>query len=386
MDFTHSPEQELIRESVRDLCHQFPGSYWQRLERTGEYPSEFVSALTDHGWLSILIPEEYGGGGAGVCEAGIVLEEIHRSGGNANACHAQMYTMGAVLRHGSTEQKERYLPSIADGSLRLQAFAVTESDAGSDTTKIRTTAEWDGSGYVINGQKTYISRVEYSDLMLLLARTTAVEEVPKRTHGLSLFLIDLHEAGGAVQWQQIPVMFNHHTYQVFIENLRVPAEALVGEEGRGFHHILNGMNAERILIASEAVGDGRFFVERAAEYSSQRVVFERPVGANQGVQFPVAKAYASVEAASLMRFKAAAMFDTDESCGAEANLAKLLASEAAWEAGNAAVGAYGGNAFAVEYDIERKFRETKLLQIAPVNNNLVLAFLGQQVLGMPRSY
>lgn len=386
MQVAETEEQELIRRSVRDVCAEFPGEYWQELDRTGAYPDEFVRTLTELGWLSILIPEEYGGGGLGLTEAGIVLEEIHRSGANANACHAQMYTMGALLKHGSAEQKQQYLPRIARGELRLQAFGVTEPDAGLDTTQIRTTAVRDGEQYVVNGTKTYISRVEYSDLMLLVARTTPFDDVGRKTEGMSIFLVDLREAGDAVQTQRIPVMFNHHTYQVFISELRVPAENLIGEEGRGFSHLLDGLNAERVLIASEAVGDGRFFVERAAAYSSERVVFGRPVGANQGVQFPIAQAYASVEAASLMRFKAAQLFDAGERSGPEANMAKLLASDAAWQAANAAVTAYGGNSFAVEYDIERKFRETKLLQVAPVSNNLVLAYLGQRVLGMPRSY
>jgi acyl-CoA dehydrogenase len=386
MNFSQSADESLIRDAIRDVCAEFPGAYWQELDASGEYPAGFVAALTRLGWLSILIPQEYGGGGLGVTEAGIVLEEIHRSGANANACHAQMYTMGALVRHGSEEQKRRYLPAIAAGDLRLQAFAVTEPDAGSDSTQISTLAERAGDHYVINGQKVFISRVAQSDLMLLLARTTPTGQVASRSEGLSLFLVDLREAGGAIETRRIPMMFNHHTYQVFISGLRVPAENLIGEQGNGFRQIIDGWNAERCLLASEAIGDGRFFLDRASAYARERVVFGRPVGANQGVQFPLAQAYAQVEAASLMRFKAAALFDAGQRCGAEANMAKLLASQASFQAGNAAMVAFGGNGLAVEYDIERKFRETKLLEIAPVSNNLVLAFLGQHELGLPRSY
>jgi acyl-CoA dehydrogenase len=386
MNFSQNADESLIRDAIRDVCADFPGAYWQQLDASGEYPAEFVTALTRLGWLSILIPQEYGGGGLGVTEAGIALEEIHRSGANANACHAQMYTMGALVRHGSEEQKRRYLPAIAAGDLRLQAFAVTEPDAGSDSTQISTLAERAGDHYVINGQKVFISRVAQSDLMLLLARTTPAGQVAGRSEGLSLFLVDLREAGGAIETRRIPMMFNHHTYQVFISGLRVPAENLIGEQDGGFRLVIDGWNAERCLLASEAVGDGRFFLDRASAYARERVVFGRPVGANQGVQFPLAQAYAQVEAASLMRFKAAARFDAGERCGAEANMAKLLASQASFQAGNAAMVAFGGNGLAVEYDIERKFRETKLLEIAPVSNNLVLAFLGQHELGLPRSY
>lgn len=386
MDFELSEDQLAIQRAVRDVCAKFPDEYWRKLDRTGEYPDEFIRTLTELGWLSVLIPEEYGGGGLGITEAGIIVEEIHRSGGNANAGHAQMYTMGALLRHGSDEQKRRWLPAIASGGLRLQAFGVTEPDAGSDTTKLRTRAVRQGDRYVVNGQKTFISRVEFSDLMLLLARTTPVEETADRTGGLSLFVVDLRDAGDAVEARRIDVMFNHHTYALFLNDLEVPASNLIGEEGKGFRYIIDGWNAERVLIASEAIGDGRFFVERAAGYASSREVFGRPIGANQGVQFPIARAYAAVEAASIMRFKAAAMFDRGESCGPEANMAKLLASQASWEAANACTTAFGGNAFAAEFDVERKFREAKLLEIAPVSNNLVLAYLGQRVLGMPRSY
>lgn len=386
MDFSLTSDQQAIRAAVRDVCTRFPGEYWRRLETDGSYPAEFVATLTKLGWLSVLIPEKYGGGGLGITEAAIVLEEIHASGGNANACHAQMYTMGALLRHGSEDQKARYLPAIAAGDLRLQAFGVTEPDAGSDSTQISTRAERVGDHYIVNGQKIFISRAEQSDLMLLLVRTTPAQQVTSRTDGLSLLLVDLRGVGGAVETSRIPVMFNHHTYQVFINDLRVPAENLIGAEGDGFRQIIDGWNAERCLIASEAIGDGRFFLDRAVSYANQREVFGRSIGANQGVQFPLAQAYAQVTAASLMRFQACTLFDDGQPCGAEANTAKLLASQASFQAGNAAMLTFGGNAFAAEYDIERKFRETKLLEIAPVNNNLVLAFLGQRVLGLARSY
>jgi len=377
---------QAIRESVRAICTRFDGSYWQELEREGsQYPIAFVDALTESGWLSLLIPEEYGGGGAGITEAGVVLEEIHRSGGNANACHAQMYTMGVLLNHGSKEQRARYLPEIASGNLRLQAFAVTEPDAGSDTSRIRTRAVATDDGFVVNGQKTYISRVEFSDLMILLARTDDPKD-EKGAQGLSLFLVDLREAGDAVQLQRIPMTFNHHTYQVFISDLKLPPESLVGELHKGFRHIIDGWNAERILVSSEAIGDARFFIDRATTYATQRRVFDRPIGMNQGVQFPLAQASARLEAADLMRFEAARRFDAGQRCGPEANMAKLLASQASWEAANAAVTTFGGNSFAVEYDIERKMRETKLLEIAPVSNNLILSYLAQHVLGLDRSY
>jgi acyl-CoA dehydrogenase len=376
---------QAIRESVRQVCTKFDGTYWQELERDGgRYPTEFIDELTASGWLSILVPEEYGGGGAGITEAGVVLEEIHRTGANANACHAQMYTMGVLLNHGSPEQKQRYLPEIARGELRLQAFAVTEPDAGSDTTRIRTQAVRDGDGWVVNGQKIYISRAEYSDLMVLLARTGGPEATGSK--GLSIFLVDLREAGDAVELQRIPMTFNHHTYQVFITDLRLPESALVGELHNGFRHIIDGWNAERILVASEAIGDARFFLDRSTAYARERRVFDRPIGMNQGIQFPLAQASARLEAADLMRFEAARLFDAHEKCGRQANMAKLLASQASWEAANAAVTTYGGNSFAVEYDIERKFRETKLLEIAPVSNNLILSYLAQHVLGLDRSY
>lgn len=386
LEAEESEAHEYIRSAIREVCARFPEDYWRSADESQRYPEEFVQHLTELGWLSILIPEEYGGGGLGVTEAGIVLEEIHRSGGNANACHAQMYTMGALVRHGTQEMKERWLPDIATGKLRLQAFGVTEPDAGSDTTAIRTRAHRSGDKFIVNGQKTFISRVEQSDLMLLLARTTPQEEVSRRGDGLSLFLVDLREARGAIEFHRIPLLFNHSSYQVFITDLEVPIDSLVGEEGQGFKYVLSGMNAERILLASEAIGDGRYFIEKAAQYASDREVFGRPIAANQGVQFPIARAYAAVEAAALMRSKAASQYDAGKPAGAEANMAKLLASEASWQAANAAVTAFGGNAFAREYGVERKLRETKLLEIAPVNNNLVLAFLGHNVLGMPKSY
>ena len=375
-----------IRMAVRDVCKKYDGAYWRGLDREGAYPEAFVRELTELGWLSALIPEQYGGGGMSVTEASVVLEEINYSGGDSAACHAQMYIMGTILRHGSDAQKARYLPGIASGELRLQAFAVTEPDAGSETTRISTTAVRKGDRYVVNGQKTFISRVAQSDLMLLLARTTPYDELSNKTEGLSVFVVDMREAGDQLTVQPIDMTFNRHTNQLFFDNLEVPVENLIGEEGKGFRYIIDSWNVERILIASEAIGDARFFIERASTYASERVVFGRPIGANQGVQLPIAHAHAHTEAANLMRFDAAAKFDRGEKCGAEANMAKLLASEAAWEAGNACLNTYGGYGFAREYDIERKFRETRLYMTAPVNNNLVLAYLGQNVLGMPRSY
>jgi acyl-CoA dehydrogenase len=360
-----------IRAAVAGLCARFPGEYWRGLEPDG-YPEEFVTELTAGGWLSVLIPAEYGGAGLGLDEASAVLEEINASGGNAAACHAQMYTMGTILRHGSAEQKERWLPQIADGSVRLQAFGVTEPTAGSDTTRIETTAERTAGGYVVRGQKIWTSRALHSDLMLLLARTTPLDRVEKRTHGLSI--------------RPIKTMMNHATSEVFFDGVELPADALVGVEGSGFRQILDGMNAERILIAAECVGDGRWFVDKAARYASERVVFGRPIGANQGVQFPIARAHAAVHAADLVRREAASLFDRGADCGAEANMAKLLASEASWLAANACLDAHGGFGFAVDFDVERKFRETRLYSIAPVSNNLILAYLGEHVLGMPRSY
>jgi acyl-CoA dehydrogenase len=376
-----------IREAVRAACAPFDSAYWQGVERTSGYPEEFVLALTRAGWLSALIPEEYGGSGLTLAQASVILEEINRSGGNGGACHAQMYTMGTVLRHGSPEQKRKYLPAIAAGELRLQSFAVTEPTTGTDTTRLRTTAVKRGDRYVVNGQKVWISRVQHSDLMLLLARTTPLEEVARRTHGLSVFLVDLRDAG-ARGLRVVPIanMVNHETNELFFEDLEVPAGNLIGEEGQGFRYILDGMNAERILIAAECIGDGYWFVDRARRYAGERIVFDRPIGQNQGIQFPIARAYAAIRAADLMRYEGAHLFDQGLPCGAEANMAKLLAADASWEAANACLQTHGGFGFATEYDVERKFRETRLYQVAPVSTNLILSYLGEHVLGMPRSF
>jgi acyl-CoA dehydrogenase len=377
-----------IRAAIRELCGRYPDAYWRELDRVRGYPTEFVEALTRDGWLAALIPEQYGGAGLPLGDACAILEEIHRAGGNAAPVHAQMYVMGTLLRHGSEEQKRAYLPRIATGELRLQAFGVTEPNAGSETTRIETTAVRRGDGYVVNGQKVFISRAEHSDLLLLLARTTPYDELTDKTRGLSVFLVDLKAAvaAGQIEIRPLETMLNHHTTELFIQDLVVPVENLIGQEGMGFRYILDGWNAERILIASECIGDGDWFVGRASRYASERVVFGRPIGANQGVQFPLAKAYTAVRAAELMRDRAADLFDRGEKCGPEANMAKYLASEASWEAANACLDAHGGYGFAVEYDVERKFRETRLYRTAPINNNLVLAYLGQHVLGMPRSY
>jgi acyl-CoA dehydrogenase len=376
-----------LREAVRALCAAFSPEYWRKLDAERAYPEEFVQALTQAGWLSALIPETYGGSGLGITEASVILEEVNRSGGNSGACHAQMYIMGTLLRHGSAEQKQRYLPAIASGALRLQSFAVTEPTTGSDTTKLKTTAVRQGDRYVVNGQKVWTSRVQHSDLMLLLARTTPLPETKKKSEGLSVFLVDLRAAvGNGITVRPIRNMPNHETNELFIDNLEVPAHNLVGEEGKGFRYILDGMNAERILIAAECVGDGRWFLEKAAGYARERVVFDRPIGQNQGVQFPIARAYVNVEAADLMRFKAAALFDRGEPCGAQANMAKLLAADASWEAANVCLQTHGGFGFAHEYDVERKFRETRLYQIAPISTNLILAYIAEHVLGLPRSY
>ncbi|MGQ4806793.1 Acyl-CoA dehydrogenase fadE12 [Candidatus Entotheonellaceae bacterium PAL068K] len=380
-----SEEQQALKKAVYELCKLYPGAYWRELDNKREYPEAFVQELTKAGYLGAMIPETYGGGGLGVLEGGVILEAINRSGGNAAACHAQMYIMGTVLRHGSEEQKARYLPKIASGELRLQAFGVTEPNAGSDTTKLQTTAVRRGDAYVINGQKIFISRVLQSDLMLLLARTTPLEQVRRRTAGLSVFLIDIRDLKG-FEVRPLRTMLNHATNLLFFEDVEVPADSLVGEEGQGFAYILDGMNAERILVASESIGDGRWFIETAAQYAKERVIFDKPIGANQGVQFPIAKAHMAVEAADLMRLKAASLFDAEAPCGAEANMAKYLGAEAAWEAANACLDCHGGYGFAAEYDVERKFRETRLYKTAPVNNNLALAYVGQHVLGMPRSY
>jgi acyl-CoA dehydrogenase len=376
-----------LRTAVRDLCSRYPGEYWRRLDETRDYPEEFVRALTQAGWLSALIPEEYGGSGLGVTEASIILEEINRSGGNAAACHAQMYTMGTLLRHGSEEQKQRYLPRLASGELRLQSFAVTEPTTGSDTTRLKTTAVRRGDHYVVNGQKVWTSRVQHSDLMVLLARTTPLAQVRKRSDGLSVFLVDLRGAiGNGLTLRPIRNMMNHETNELFFDELPVPAGNLIGEEGKGFRYILDGMNAERILIAAECIGDGYWFIQKATGYARERVVFDHPIGKNQGIQFPIARAYVNVEAANLMRFRAAGLFDAGEPCGAEANMAKLLAADASWEAANVAIQTHGGFGFAAEYDIERKFRETRLYQVAPISTNLILAYIGEHVLGLPRSY
>ena len=376
-----------IRQSVRQLCSNYSEDYWLELDRSRGYPTDFVKELTDSGFLTVLIPEEYGGSGLGVREACAVMEEVCRSGAHAGACHAQMYVMGSVLRHGSDEQKKYYLPKIAAGELRLQSFGVTEPTTGTDTTSLKTVAKRDGDSYVINGQKVWISRIEHTDLMVLLARTTPKSEVKKKTDGLSAFLIDVQAAKqNGLTIQPIESMINHHSCELFFDDLRIPADNLLGEQGKGFKVILDGMNAERILIGAECVGDGRYFIDKASAYASDRTVFDRPIGQNQGVQFPIARCYTEVEAASLMVAKAADMFDRGEACGAEANMAKMLASEASWHAGDVCMQTFGGFAFAKEYHIERKFRETRLYQIAPISTNLILSFVGEHVLKMPRSF
>jgi len=387
MTFVLTDDQKALKTAVYELCKQYPAEYWRDLDTRREYPEAFVNELTKAGYLAVLIPEEYGGGGLGIMEAALILETIARAGGNPAACHAQMYIMGTVLRHGSAEQKKQYLPKIATGELRLQAFGVTEPNAGSDTTKLQTTAVRKADTYVVNGQKMFISRVLQSDLMLLLARTTPVDQVKKKTDGLSVFLIDIRELQGkGLDVRPLKMMMNHSTNALFFDNMEIPAASLIGQEGKGFSYILDGMNAERILVASDSLGDARWFIEKAVAYAGQRVIFGKPIGANQGVQFPIAKAHVNIEAADLMRTKAAHMFDAGIPCGGEANMAKYLASEAAIEAGNACMDAHGGYGFAEEYDIERKFRESRLYRAAPINNNLVLAFVGEHVLGMPRSY
>ena len=376
-----------IRDGVTALCTGFPGEYWQKLDARNAYPDEFVGKLTASGYLAALIPEEFGGSGLGVEAAGVILEEISRSGGHPGACHAQMYTMGTILRHGSPEQKARYLPEIANGTLRLQAFGVTEPVAGTDTTSIKTFARRERDNYIVNGQKVWISRAEHSDLLLLLARTTPRDQVSKKTEGLSVFLVDMKAAAGnGLTIRPIATMMNHHTTELFFDNLEVPASALIGEEGKGFRYILDGMNAERILIAFECIGDCKFFIERARDYACDRNVFNRPIGKNQGVQFPIARAFAEMRAAELMTQEAARIFDAGENCGAEANMAKMLASEASWRAGDTCLQTHGGFGFAKEFDIERKLRETRLYQVAPISTNLILSFIGEHVLGMPRSF
>jgi acyl-CoA dehydrogenase len=376
-----------IRDSIRRLCAGFPGSYWNALDRERAYPAEFVKALTDGGFLSVLIPEEYGGSGLGLGAATAILEEIHRSGCNGAACHVQMYTMGTLLRHGTAEQKQAYLPGIAEGTLRLQAFGVTEPTSGTDTTRIRTTARIEGDKYVVNGQKVWISRAEHSDLMVLLVRTSSRDEGAKPSDGMSVLLVDLRDAvGNGLTIRPIRTMLNHATTELFFDNLEVPAANLIGQEGKGFRYILDGMNAERILIASECIGDARFFIDRATAYAKDREVFGRPIGMNQGVQFPIARNYVETQAASLMVDQAAALFDASQACGTEANMAKLLASEASWHAADTCLQTHGGFGFAEEYDIERKFRETRLYQVAPISTNLILSHVGTHVLGLPKSF
>ncbi len=380
-------EYQEYRQAVRELCGRFDSQYWQDVDERSGYPDAFVKALTDAGWLAALIPEQYGGGGLSVTEASVILEEINRSGANSGACHAQMYIMGTLLRHGSEAQKRKYLPGIASGQLRLQSFAVTEPTTGTDTTKTRTTATRKGDRYVVNGQKVWISRIQHSDLMLLLARTTPLPDVKKKSEGMSIFLVDLRGAEQkGMTVRPIRNMVNHETNEVFFEEFEVPAENLIGEEGTGFRYILDGMNAERILIAAECIGDGYWFIDKARTYANERIVFDRPIGKNQGVQFPIARAYANVRAADLMRFEAARLFDAGEPAGAEANMAKLLAADASWEAANACLQTFGGFGFAAEYDVERKFRETRLYQVAPISTNLILSYIGEHVLGMPRSF
>jgi len=384
---TMSEDWPEIRESVARICEPFDNAYWTKLDAASEYPTEFVQALTDTGYLATLIPEEYGGAGLQISAACAVLETIHAAGCNAAACHAQMYTMGTVLRHGSDEQKQKFLPGIATGELRMQAFGVTEPTTGSDTTQLKTKAVRDGNQYVVNGQKVWTSRALQSDLMLLLARTTPADEVKRRSDGVSVFLVDLREAvGNGLEIRKLDAAINHNTCEVFIDNLRLAPDTLIGEEGRGFKYILDGMNAERILIASESIGDAKFFIKKSVDYANERVVFGAPIGKNQGIQFPIARAYAEAQAAELMVRKAAALFEQGADCGAEANMAKMLASEAAWHAAEACMQTHGGFAFATEYGIERKWRETRLYQIAPISTNLILGYIGQHVLGMPRSY
>ena len=380
-------ENQDIRDAIAAICQDFPGEYWREKDRERAYPTEFVDALTQSGFLGCLIPEEYGGSGLGITEASAILEEVHKQGCNGGACHAQMYTMGTVLRHGSDEQKQKYLPGIASGELRLQAFGVTEPTSGTDTSRIRTTAKRDGEDYIISGQKVWTSRAEHSDLMLLLARTAPRDAGPKPHDGMSVFLVDMRDAvGNGLTIKPLRAMLNHATTEIFFDDLRIPASSLIGEEGKGFRYILDGMNAERILISSEAIGDARWFIKKAADYATERKVFDRPIGQNQGIQFPIATSYAATEAAALMVEKAAAKFDAGEPCGPEANMAKLLASEASWAAADMCMQTHGGFGFAEEYDVERKFRETRLFRIAPVSTNLVLSYIAEHVLKLPRSF
>ncbi len=382
-----SDQYQDLRDAVRDLCQTFPAEYWRKVDEARGYPETFVDALTKAGWMAALIPQEYGGSGLGLTEASVIMEEINRSGGNSGACHGQMYNMGTVLRHGSAQQKQDYLPKIASGELRLQSMAVTEPSTGTDTTKIKTVAVRKGDKYVVNGQKVWISRIQHSDLMILLARTTPIEQVKKKSEGMSIFLVDLKQAiGNGMSVQPILNMVNHETNELFFDNLEIPAENLIGEEGMGFKYILDGLNAERTLIAAECIGDGYWFIEKAASYAKERIVFDRPIGRNQGVQFPIADSYMELEAANLMRFKACELFDAHLPCGAQANMAKYLAAKASWEAANVCLQTHGGFGFACEYDVERKFRETRLYQVAPISTNMIYAYVAEHILGLPRSY
>ncbi len=386
MSHTSDAHQD-IRDAIRALCEQFPAEYFRQIDEERGYPEAFVDALTQAGWLAALIPQQYGGSGLGMVEASVIMEEINRAGGNSGACHGQMYNMGTLLRHGSTAQKDFYLPKIAKGELRLQSMGVTEPTTGTDTTKIKTTAVRKGDRYVVNGQKVWISRIQHSDLMILLARTTPLAEVTKKSEGMSIFIVDLRDAiGHGMTVRPIRNMVNHETNELFFENLEIPVENLIGEEGKGFKYILDGLNAERALIAAECIGDGFWFIDKVTKYANERIVFGRPISQNQGVQFPIAKAYVNLEAASLMRYKACELFDAGKPCGAEANMAKMLAADASWEAANACLQFHGGFGFASEYDVERKFRETRLYQVAPISTNLILSYVAEHVLGMPRSF
>ena len=376
-----------LREALRELCARYPDAYWRGIDEARGFPEEFIDALTGAGWLAALIPQEYGGSGLGLAEASVVMEEINLGGGNAGFCHGQMYNMGTLLRHGSEEQKQRYLPKIATGELRLQSMGVTEPTTGTDTTKLKTLAVRKGDRYLVNGQKVWISRIQHSDLMILLARTTPLAQVKRKSEGMSIFVVDLHEAiGKGLTVKPIRNMVNHETNELFFDDLEIPAENLIGEEGRGFKYILDGLNAERTLIAAECIGDAWWFIERGASYAKERIVFDRPIGQNQGVQFPIAESYIETEAANLMRWKACELFDAHQPCGAEANMAKYLAAKASWEAGNACLQTHGGFGFAAEYDVERKFRETRLYQVAPISTNLILSYVAEHVLGLPRSF
>ncbi|MFJ3314862.1 acyl-CoA dehydrogenase family protein [Herbaspirillum huttiense] len=376
-----------LRDAVRDLCQTFSAEYWRKVDEARGYPEQFVDALTKAGWMAALIPQEYGGSGLGLTEASVIMEEINRTGGNSGACHGQMYNMGTLLRHGSERQKQQYLPKIASGELRLQSMGVTEPTTGTDTTRIKTVAVKKGDRYVVNGQKVWISRVQHSDLMILLARTTPLDQVKKKSEGMSIFLVDLREAiGKGLEVRPILNMVNHETNELFFDNLEIPAENLIGEEGRGFRYILDGLNAERTLIAAECIGDGYWFIDKASAYAKERVVFDRPIGMNQGVQFPIADAYIEIEAANLMRYQACALFDAHQNCGAQANMAKYLAAKASWEAANVCLQTHGGFGFACEYDVERKFRETRLYQVAPISTNLIFSYVAEHILGLPRSF